>query len=70
MASEKIEYEAISLYMILFDIKQNDVSRETFIDKREILWKYYEWCTRYSYIIRRNKTYKHLKLELYWSLTY
>lgn len=56
--------------MILFDIKQNDVSRETFIDKRKILWKYYEWCTRYSYIIRRNKMYKHLKLELYWSLTY
>lgn len=30
MASEKIEYEGIILYMILFDIKQNDVSRETF----------------------------------------
>lgn len=37
MASKKIEYEGIILYMILFDIKQNDVSRETFIDKREIL---------------------------------
>lgn len=56
--------------MILFDIKQNNVSRETFIDKRKILWKYYECCTRYSYIIRRNKTYKLLKLQLYWSLTY
>lgn len=30
MASKKIEYEGIILYMILFDIKQNDVSRETF----------------------------------------
>ena len=56
--------------MILFDIKQNNVSRETFIDKRKILWKHYECCPRYPYIIRRNKTYKHLKLELYWSLTY
>lgn len=56
--------------MILFDIKQNNVSRETFIDKRKILWMYYECCTRYSYIIRRNKTYKLLKLQLYWSLTY
>lgn len=37
MASEKIEYEGIILYMILFDIKQNNVSRETFIDKRKIL---------------------------------
>jgi len=37
MASEKIKYDGIILYMILFDIKQNDVSRETFIDKREIL---------------------------------
>ncbi len=30
MASEKIKYDGIILYMILFDIKQNDVSRETF----------------------------------------
>lgn len=30
MASGKIKYEGIILYMILFDIKQNDVSRETF----------------------------------------
>lgn len=37
MASGKIKYEGIILYTILFDIKQNDVSRETFIDKREIL---------------------------------
>lgn len=37
MASEKIKYDGIILYMILFDIKQNDVSRETFIDKRKIL---------------------------------
>ena len=37
MESEKIKYDGIILYMILFDIKQNDVSRETFIDKREIL---------------------------------
>jgi len=30
MESEKIKYDGIILYMILFDIKQNDVSRETF----------------------------------------
>ena len=30
MAPEKIKYDGIILYMILFDIKQNDVSRETF----------------------------------------
>lgn len=30
MASEKIKYDGIILYMILFEIKQNDVSRETF----------------------------------------